>query len=181
MKYCQLQYMIKILLLNGLFVLFSHAMEQGVVTNICLTSNFMQNQCPLNILLVEKKRVGKKRKTLEEYTIKNYKKAKQPRMRKKEIEILQASLVDNLFKYIKMDEAVIEYIRHRNKVLETKNTKLQKQCSDLQKVLETKNTKLQKQCSDLQNQYYALKEKYLKVFCIEFKKQNAKLFSHSDY
>ena len=44
MQYCQLQYMIKILLLNGLFVLFSHAMEQGVVTNIDLTnSNFFED------------------------------------------------------------------------------------------------------------------------------------------
>ncbi len=38
MQYCQLQHIIKILLLNGLFVLFSHAMEQTVLTNIDVTN-----------------------------------------------------------------------------------------------------------------------------------------------
>ncbi len=41
MQYCQLRYIINIFLLNGLFVLSSHAMEKAVVTNIDCTNDYI--------------------------------------------------------------------------------------------------------------------------------------------
>ena len=54
MQYCQMQYIIKILLLNGLFVLFAHAMEKNVLTNIDLTNNNVFDETPPILLPLNK-------------------------------------------------------------------------------------------------------------------------------